>query len=183
MIVASIDPGLDLVAAAIFDTTRLPARPQMADCGRAFERIETMTTGSTKPIWERLADIAAWPQWLKATHHVGRLVIEEPRIVGAYARNRAAGGATVNPQAMSKFWMALGALLAGAERATVPLELLKALKVPKTQRALLVNTIMGKAFAQGPKGGKRPDAIDATFLGLWALSRPLGWRDTGILTE
>lgn len=170
-LLAAIDPGLDVVAAALFETDKLPLHPQLTDVGRAFVCYEVLATPPKMPLWERLYEIGGWPTWLRATWRVERLLIEEPAIWGAYAGQRR-GGVTKNPAAMGKFWMALGALLAGAKRADLSIQMVKAFPVSKEQRALAVQATMGVAYARGPKGGRHQDVLDATFLGLWHLTHP-----------
>lgn len=120
---------------------------------------------------ERLFSIFETGELLFKLDHVELAYVEQPSTFGAYGRNRGRAG-NVIPQGMAKFWQALGALLAGLEAAHIRVVMVPAPKLPKPKRHQAVRAVLGRAFGIGPRGGDRHDLLDATFLGLWALTEP-----------
>jgi len=171
MIFAAIDPGLDVIAAALFDTSKWEPSHQFDRAAKAYTGYTTWETSATDLLPTRLHRIFETGELLAKIDHVELAYVEQPSTFGAYGRNRGKGG-NVIPQGMAKFWQALGALLAGLEAAGVRIVMVPAPKIPKPKRHQAVRAVLGKAFGMGPRGGDRRDVLDATFLGMWALTEP-----------
>lgn len=169
-----IDPGLDAAGFALFDTAGLGGG---ADALRAWRQSFHLTTDAAFPLPTRLRALATETQTeARRLFPLDRIVIEHPRHDGEH---RAIG--RKNRRAVNSLFMAIGALMAGAEQAypgKVHLEL--AGKERKAARMAFLEAVAQQAGVQlpvGPRGGITggiADERDAIYLGWHTLTHTKG---------
>jgi hypothetical protein len=170
MRIISIDPGLDLVALAVFeyDGSR---RWAVADSVAKVNALVEIITFHTKPkdsLGVRLGDIYA--RTVREIDRVGTraVFVEMPAMAGgAYASTRGRNGASRNAASMGHFHMALGVILAACDPARTGNELRlypASTKMKKTARLDYVRGLLQKHAPGFAKAGQ--DKLDAVYVGL-----------------
>lgn len=182
----AVDPGLDAAGVATFDLgIRVPHRgPGVSGEWRPGEnfsevigrltRYEVLRTSPSWPLPRRLGYLLRGLQEIVpngATH----VILEQSRIPGVYARARARQQTknAINAAALEKLFFAIGALTAGAELATAPVELVPAPAVRKQIRQRHVLFELRKLDHPLAKRARpSPDLLDAIWLGASWLTAP-----------
>lgn len=175
MLIAAVDPGLDLVAAAVFDLAAWHPSHRFEKAATSYKSTHTQETSPRAELHDRLCVLRDWA----ATCFVDvcRVYVEKPALFGAYGRNRHGRSGNMIPEGLALLNMAMGALLAGfAADPRRRVVMVPAPKIPKPRRHIAVEAAMKDVghveFARGPRGGKQHDVLDATFLGLYVLTHP-----------
>lgn len=173
MIFLAIDPGMDLVAVAVFDSST--AKPgSLGGALKGWTHMLTFSTDSSKPTNDRCAEISDFVAQAVRDHGASVAFIEEPAKSGAYARNKGLHSAIAD--GLMKLNRGIGAIAAGAHAGGARLVEMPANRARKEDRHNLLRmaaTRAGIGLPVGPRGGKREDEWDALWIGCEVVNNRL----------
>lgn len=178
----AVDPGLDYVAASLWNVTDWRGDSRLEVCGRRFLGVRTCRTAADEELPVRLNQLRDWIGglvWLEGENAAWCsptvVAIELPPIASAYQRNRGAQRTRTDPTIAKRapFYMALGALAVSCLPARVvlvppPAGVKKARYPGELDRRAIVQHAVPGALRHGQAN---QDVVDAIALGLDCLTR------------
>lgn len=167
MRIACLDPGIACTAVAVFDVPSDSPRLAVNAAQRAhwLARTESFRTSSKDPLCDRLLQLSEAVAHCAVQDAWAAAIVEVPAFAGLYRERRGrarTSGADISAASMSSFWQALGAVLVGLRRVSIPLVTQHAIG-SKDQKRTIVNANLRRAGKPIPSSQHIADAV---FVGL-----------------